>query len=204
MARRARWIRFGCVDEREWQGACDGFSAAQTSDAAPIVLWGCARGAKRYRYALMAPAHVAPGRQARWVSWALSPAVAAYRDFGLRAYLDGSDICLHGQCIGGGRAESIGHCIVVASHLDGSAPLTGSSACAPEFRAWLREGLGIAMTQWGAEGGAPAERAFESALRARIEAQHGWEFETAWPLQAEQAAIDGARRELLGSITATG
>ena len=204
MSRRARWIRLGCADEREWQTACEAFCAAHSRRAAPIVLWACARGDRQYRYAVIAPAHVAPGCRARWISWALSPAVAAYRDFGLRAYLDGADICLHGRRIGNGRAEAVGDCVVIASQLDGGAPLPEPSALAPEFRAWLREGLGLAMTQWGDEDGVPTERAFEAALRARIEAQHGWEFETAWPMKAEQAAIDGARREFAGSITATG
>lgn len=213
MARRARWIRLGCVDRGALRAACDGFSVAPSRRAAPIVLWGaCASPAgalaeeaeRGYRFAVVAPVHLAPGLAARWVSWALSPAVAECRDFGLRAYLDGCCVCLHGRRVGGGCAEAIGNWLVVTANLDLGGSPVAQAMCAPEFRTWLRERLGLAMTQWGGEGDAPPERAFEAALRARIEAQHGWEFETAWPLKAEQAAIDGARRELVGSVIATG
>ncbi len=213
MSRRARWIRLGAVDRRALQAACDGFSVAPSRVAAPIVLWGNSgsppgeltqEDERGYLFAVVAPAHFAPGLAARWVSWALSPAVAACRDFGLRAYLDGCCLCLHGRRVGGGRAEAIGEWVVVTANLDLGGSPVAQSMCAPEFRAWLREGLGLAMTQWRGEGDAPPERAFEAALRARIEAQHGWQFETAWPMKAEQAVIDGARREFVGSITATG
>ena len=62
---------------------------------------------------------------------------------------------------------------------------------AAEFRAWLREGLGIAPTQW--DQGALSERAFETALRTRIEAQHEWQFENSWPDPSERLAIEAAR-----------
>lgn len=217
MARRARWIRLGLVDAREFHAVCAGLSVAQHRGAAPIVLWACATSPldglvledeRAYLFAVIAPAHLAPGRSARWPAWALSPVVAAYRHFGLRAYLNGADICLHGRRIGSGRAETIGDCAVITSNLlasfEGGVPAAIAGGGASEFRVWLREGLGLAMTQWGNEGDAPTERAFEVALRARIEAQHGWQFETAWPREAEQAAIDDARREFVESITATG
>ena len=34
--------------------------------------------------------------------------------------------------------------------------------------------------------------AFIDCLRQRIEAQYGWEFDTAWPTEAERALIEGA------------
>lgn len=216
MARAARWIRLGQVDARDFRAALTGLSVTQARDAAPIVLWGCSKATldglviedeREYLFAVIAPAHLAPGLSARWVSWALSPAIAAYRDFGLRAYLNGTDICLHGRKIGGGQAELIGQCVVIASNLlasfDGGAP-PAIAGGASEFRLGLREGLGLAMTQWGNEGDAATERAFEAALRARVEAQHDWQFETAWPTVTERASIDEARREFVESITATG
>ncbi len=205
MARGARWIRLGPVDAQEFHAACAGLADSQSRAAAPIVVWACARSVldgfvpqdeREYLYAVIAPARLAPGRAARWVAWALSPAVAAYRDFGLRAYLSGVDICLHGRRIGGGQAELIGDCAVIPSNLlasfDGSAPPVITDR-ASEFRVWLREGLGLAMTQWSNEGDAPTERAFEVALRGRIEAQHGWQFESAWPDEGERRAIEAAR-----------
>jgi hypothetical protein len=206
MARRSRWIRLGSVDARGFHAACAGVADSADRAAVPIVLWGCAKSPlggvnsddeREYLFAMIAPAHVAPGRSARWVSWALSPAVAAYRDFGLRAYLSGADICLHGRRIGGGQAELIGECVVIASKLKaslgGGARFDWVPRRSPEFRAWLREGFGIALTQWGAEGDATTERAFEAALRARIEAQHGWQFDSSWPTAPELAAIQAAR-----------
>jgi len=38
----------------------------------------------------------------------------------------------------------------------------------------------------------PAEGNFMEALRSRIEAQHGWQFDNSWPSAVEQAAIDDA------------
>ena len=201
MARGARWIRLGCVDAQEFHAACAGLADSQSRAAAPIVLWGCAKSAldrpapeemREFLFAVLVPARLAPGCAARWVTWALSPAVAAYRDFGLRAYLDGADICLHGRNIGSGYAEIVGNCAVITSNLHASfevGALPAIAGGASDFRVWLREGLGLAMTQWGNEGDAPAERAFEAALRARIEAQHGWQFETSWPNAIERPAI---------------
>lgn len=204
MARRARWIRLGRVEEREFHAACAALAGSQGRAAAPIVLWACTRSSlgniapeieRQYRFVVIVPARLAPGRPARWVSWALSPVVAAYRDSGLGAYLDATDICLHGRRIGSGYAETIGECVVIASSLDGAAPVSETAVSAPEFRTWLREGLGLAMTQWGGKGGAPPERVLEAALRVRIEAQHGWQFESAWPTAREQAAIDEAQAD---------
>jgi hypothetical protein len=42
-----------------------------------------------------------------------------------------------------------------------------------------------------------AGRALEEELRARIEAQHGWQFDHSWPSASEAASIERARRELL-------
>jgi lipoate-protein ligase A len=158
----------------------------------------------QYVFVVIAPRRLAPGRPARWYAWALSPAVATYRDFGLRAYLNGPDVWLHGRKIAGSGAATIGECAVVASSFLVRFPaerFAQAVACpSPEFRAWLREGLALAMTEWAAHGEAPPERSLEAAFRARVEAQHGWQFESAWPEAAEQAAIAEARAELAEPI----
>jgi hypothetical protein len=41
----------------------------------------------------------------------------------------------------------------------------------------------------------PAEGYLEGLFRARIEAQHGWQFESSWPSAAELAALSAARGE---------
>ena len=154
----------------------------------------------QYVFVVIAPARFAPGRPARWFPWALSPAIATYRDFGLRAYLNGTDICLHGRKIAGSGAATIGECAVIASSFLVKFPAERFAAAVASpssgFRQWLREGLALAMTEWTEHGEAPPERALETAFRARVEAQHGWQFESAWPTAPERAAIADARREL--------
>jgi len=154
----------------------------------------------QYVFVLIAPRRFAPGRPARWFSWALSPVVATYRQFGLPAQLNEQDVWLHGRKIGGSGAASIGECAVIASSFllrfpaDAFAESVASSS--PGFRSWLREGLSLAMTEWADHGAVPAERELEEVFRARLEAQHGWQFEHSWPSAAELGAIEEARGEL--------
>jgi lipoate-protein ligase A len=154
----------------------------------------------QYVFVLIAPRRLAPGRPARWFSWALAPAVATYRQFGLPAYLNEQDIWLHGRKIAGSGAATIGECAVVASSflLRFPADAFAESVAGPsrDFRSWLRDGLSLAMTEWADHGAVPPERDLEEAFRARIGAQHGWSFENSWPSAAEQGRIAEARAEL--------
>jgi len=160
----------------------------------------------QYVFVLIAPRRDAPGRPARWFPWALAPVVATYRQFGLPAYLNGNDVWLNGRKIAGSGAASIGECAVVASSFLLRFPLEAFAdhvaSPSPGFRAWLREGLSLAMTEWAEHGELPAERALEEAFRARLEAQYGWHFEHAWPNETEAAAIGEARAELVEPIEA--
>ena len=173
MLQRARWIRLGLVGPLELHAACAGLAAAQARDAEPIVLWAQARAylsdEQQYAFAVIAPRRLAPGRPARWFAWALSPAIATYREYGLRAYLNGTDVWLHGRKIAGCSAATIGGCAVIASSFPVDLPAAHAET--------------------------PPERALEAALRARIEAQYGWQFDSAWPGEAEQAAIAEARAD---------
>jgi lipoate-protein ligase A len=154
----------------------------------------------QYVFVLIAPKKFAPGRPARWFPWALAPVVATYRAFGLAAYLNQEDVWLQGRKIGGSGAATIGECAVVASSFLLRFPLErfarSLASPSPEFRAWLREGLELAMTQWADHGELPSERDLEETFRARLQAQHGWEFEHSWPNEAELSAIAEARAEL--------
>lgn len=191
--RQARWIRLELSNPLEQWPVGAALSHAQAPDAAPIVLWNRFRasstGGPEFGFAFIVPVHLAPGKSARWPAWALSPALAAYREFGLRAYLEGGDICAHGKRIAAGRFERVNGCAVAAANLSACFDDAPASERGAAFRAWLREGVGLALTQLGDD--APSERSFESALRARIEAQHEWQFENSWPDAAEQKAIDG-------------
>ena len=193
--RQARWIRLELSDPLEQWPVGAALSHVQASEAAPIVLWNrfsaSAAGSAEFGFTFIVPAHLAPGKSARWAAWALSPALAAYREFGLRAYLEGGDIYTHGKRIAAGRIERVNGCAVATANLRACFDETPASERGAAFRAWLREGVGLALTQLGDD--ALSERSFESALRARIEAQHEWQFENSWPDAAELKAIESAR-----------
>lgn len=211
MSRRARWVRMPCTLPAALPAAAAAIAKLQVRDAAPLVLWSSTSGAaaalrhdddSSFALAFIAPMHVVPGRTARWPSWALSPVLAAYRDLGVRAYLTDDAICVHGESIASSRAEAVAGCAVICASLGVHRPARwhrSAGARSAEFRAWLREGLGLAGTQWGGESDLPPERVFEAGLRARIEAQHGWQFENCWPTPLEQMALREAREKpLLG------
>jgi hypothetical protein len=205
MTRRARWMRIGEADAPALRAAAAGIAAAQRRDSAPIVLWSGVRplvadapqaDEPRFALASILPLHLAPGRRTRWPAWALSPAIAAYRDYGVRAYLDGDGIRVRNCRIAGCDTQTAGGCAVLTVWLGaaciGRGLLAPTAARTAEFRGWVREELGLAVTQWSGEGDAPPERAFEAELRARIAAQRGWQFETAWPCERERIALEAA------------
>ena len=164
----ARWIRAGRTGPIDFDEACARLAVAQRRQALPILLWG--EGAGEYPFALIVPLRLAPGRRQRWRSWGLAPAVAAYRQFGVPAYfddgvdnaVDGGDIWLHGRRISRSVAETIGECLVLAASFLMQFP----GKCVATPSAWL-----------------------EQAVRLRLEAQHGWQFEHSWPSEAETASV---------------
>jgi hypothetical protein len=107
---------------------------------------------------VIAPLRLAPGNRLRWPSWGLAPAVAAYRQFGVPAYLNDNELWLHGRRIAESVVERLGQCVVVASSFLAQFP----AKCVPT---------------------PPA--ALEEAYRLRLEAQHGWQFEHSWPTRPE-------------------
>jgi hypothetical protein len=154
----ARWIRLGTMEPCEFDELCARLAAAQAKGAAPALLWAQAQA--HYPFALIAPRRLAPGRISRWISWALAPAVATYRQFGLAAYLQDEAMWLHGRRIAGGSMRSIGECAVVASSF---------------------------LLQFPAKCVAVPSRDLEDAFRVRLEAQHGWQFDHSWPTAPERA-----------------
>lgn len=117
---------------------------------------------RSFAFALVVPRMHAPGRARRWNAWALAPLVATFRQFGLRAYDDGGSLCMSGSVVAESEAAEVGCCAVVGTGIPLDLP------------------------------GLPAERQFVDAFRARIEAQHGWQFDHAWPAEAERISIAGA------------
>ncbi len=165
MATAARWIRSDPDSPAALRAAWAAFARAQSARAAPAVFWA-GDGEGGFAFALVVPLRLAPGRPWRWRAWGLAPCIATYRLFGERAYLDGGDIWLGGRRIAQGEAPAAGDCALVSAGFLGR--LAGGHA------GWTGRGL-------------------EQAFRGRIEAQHGWEFDTGWPSAAERLAIAGAR-----------
>lgn len=153
---KARWIRLGTLDVITFQETYLRLAVAQRRTAPPILAW--AEAGPRYLFALIAPRKFAPGRARRWLAWALAPAVATYRQFGLPAYLDGDAIVLHGAAIAEATVQAIGECAVVASSFLARFP--AKCVATPSFE-------------------------LEQAFRLRLEAQHGWEFDHSWPTEPE-------------------
>jgi hypothetical protein len=147
----ARWIRLGAIEPFDFDSLYARLAAAQTQSAAPVLLW--AQAETQYLFALIAPRKLAPGRVARWFSWALAPAVATYRQFGFAAYLDDQAIWLHGRRIAESSVQAIGECAVVASSFLLRFPATCIATPSSEL---------------------------EEAFRLRLEAQHGWQFDHSW------------------------
>jgi len=155
----ARWIRLGALSQSEFDSAHATLAALQSRTAAPIVLWG--EEAARYLFALIAPLKYVPGRRDRWLSWGLASAVATYRQFDVPAYLDG-EIYLHGRDIARTRVAAVGECAVIASSFLVRFP--GRCVATPSFE-------------------------LEQAFRLRLEAQHGWSFDSSWPSPREAAQL---------------
>ncbi|MBI1942426.1 MAG: hypothetical protein HYS35_02070 [Betaproteobacteria bacterium] len=110
----ARWIRLESDRAVTWRAACTGFARAQSARSAPAVLWARPAG-EDLVIALIAPLKFAPGRARRWSSWALAPLIATYRQFGMRAYLDGDGVCLGGRSVARSEAGVIGACVIVVA-----------------------------------------------------------------------------------------
>lgn len=164
------------MEPRALQAAIAGLARAQSPRAAPIVLWASAASAAdgewlqveagHHTFALIAPERFAPGRASRRIAWAMAAAIAAYRQLGMRAYASGNDIWLNGRRIARGAAASLGECVVA----------TGSFLP-------------------GLPGAGFEERVLEAVFRMRLEAQHGWQFDTSWASAEERAAIADAPSE---------
>ena len=192
MDQPARWIRLDPDGVSGVVAVCRGFAKSPDGTGVPVCFWGRATTPVRlddglwadpgeFVFALLVPLRQAPGRRDRWLSWGLSPLVAALRRFGAHAYLDGSAICLHGRRIGGGSAREIDGSAAILGVFLGEPPRTAEDADRGkllEFDPWL-----AALNREG------RAKQVLAAFRSALEVQHGWQFDTAWPSEAELSAI---------------
>lgn len=159
----ARWIRLGSPGPAEFEAACVRLARAQADGAVPILAWAQGQDVvqvalRRHFFALIAPLKHAPGRRRRWFSWGAASAAATYRQFGLPAYVEGEALWLHGRKIADGAVSAVGECAVIASSF---------------------------LAQFPQQCVAAPARELEQAFRLRLEAQHGWQFDTSWPTESE-------------------
>ena len=166
----ARWIRLGAMHAADFGAACEPLAQAQAPRARPIVAW--AQAEEAYLFAIIAPRRGPRGRPTRWLSWGLAPAVATYRQFGVPAYLDGDGdgIALHGRRVAAATLREIGECVGIGAGFLARFP----DACL-----------------------ATPSGELEQAFRLRLEAQHGWQFDTCWPSEHERAPLAPSYRPLL-------
>jgi len=170
MSIASRWIRQGAVEPRVLLATIAGLALAQVHGAAPILLWARAASAVdgewlhadegHQVFALIVPTRLAPGRASRRIPWALAPAIATYRQLGMRACASGHEIRLSGRAIGHGAATSFGDCVMLSGSFLPGLPGAGFE-----------------------------EQVLEAVFRMRLEAQMGWQFDTSWANAAERAAI---------------
>ena len=176
MPQAARWIRLGTAAPADLVAALTGLALAQSARSAPILAWCSIEHAvesrlvqadeEQYAYALIAPLVHAPGRTSRWCAWALAPAIATYRQLGVRVHSSGNELRLNGACIGRASSAALGECVVASASF-----LTRIPRAAFE------------------------ERVIEAVFRQRIEAQFGWQFDNSWADAEERAAIEQAAPE---------
>ena len=157
-------------------------------------------------YALVAPLALAPLRHEDWYAWALAPASATFRAFGLEVERRAEDLWLARRKIAGSGAATIGRCAVVASSFLLRFPHARFAASVaspdPAFRAALDDALGAAMTDWSSHASPPDDDSLATAFRAALRATLGWSA-VASPIQAsERAAIEAWRDELAAPIEA--
>jgi len=155
-------------------------------------------------YALVAPLGLAPRRPEDWYAWALAPAIATYRAFGLAVERRGEDLWLGARKIAGSGAATIGRAAVVASSFLLCFPHERFAASVaspdPAFRAALQAALGAAMTDWSSHASPPSASRLEREFRAALREALDWDAGESAASADERAAIGDWREELAAPI----
>ncbi len=157
-------------------------------------------------YALIAPLESVPLRVADWYAWALAPAIATFRDFGLPVERHAEDLWLAGRKIAGSGAATIGCSAVVASSFLMRFPrerfARSVAVASPAFRSRLREAMDLAMTDWAEHGTVPDVDRVQAAFQAALVKQFGWRLRPGAVDHVAAAEIQSWRTELAEPIEA--
>jgi lipoate-protein ligase A len=159
-------------------------------------------------YAVIAPLALAPQRPEDWYGWALAPAMATFRAFGMHAQRRGEDLWVGGRKIAGSGAATIGRAAVVASSFLMRFPARrfADSVAVPSdaFRATLRQALPRAMTDWCEQGTPPTEVALRTAFLFSLRETLGWHAMPSRVRDAEREACAAWQAELTEPIEGGG
>jgi hypothetical protein len=150
-------------------------------------------------YVFIVPLRHAPRRPADWSAWALQPALATFRAFGLDAERRSEDLWLGGRKIAGSGSATIGACAVFASSFLMHFPRARFAECiagSPEFRDWLGKGLAATLTAWDEHTAVPAAGALQAVFRDAAAQTFGWRLQRAAPTRIERAAMAEASVDL--------
>ncbi|MDH4149518.1 MAG: hypothetical protein OEW79_13255 [Betaproteobacteria bacterium] len=147
----------------------------------------------QFVYAFIVPLHLAPQRPADWSAWALPPAMATFRRFGLGVEQRAGDLWLRGRKIAGSGAATIGGGAVFASSFLMRFPrqrFAGCIAGSPGFRAWLEAGLAATLTDWSEHAPVCVDAELRSAFCDDVSRTMGWQLAHSVLSAGESSAID--------------
>lgn len=147
----------------------------------------------QFVYALIEPLHLAPRYPADWSDWALPPAIATFRRFGLGVEQHDRDLWLRGRKIAGTGAATIGGSAVFASSFLMRFPRQRFAACiagSAEFRRWLDAGLAATMTDWSEHASVCVEVELRSAFCDAVSRTMNWQLSPSVLSAGESSAID--------------
>lgn len=150
-------------------------------------------------YILIAPLCHAPRHPADWSAWALQPAIATFRQFGLEVERRGEDLWLGGRKIAGTGAATIGACAVFASSFLLRFPRGRFAACmagSDDYRHWLEQGLAATLTDWSAHAPVPPPVDLRTAFGDAVARTLGWRLSPAVLAAYEIDAIAGALQDM--------
>ncbi len=150
---------------------------------------------------LIAPLGTLPNRTVDWYAYALEPLLQVYREAGLPVSLADQDVWLHGRKLAGSGAATIGQAGLVGTSFLLRFPIEqfARRIATPSagFQQWLVEALRTALTSWSEHAPLPDSAWLSMVYRRAANQAFGWRWHQSLLTEAECAARDGWRDELI-------